>query len=437
MKATSRRQVLKALALTGVTAALPQLASGSIMGKRKPIREFGRVYDYLKDAQLRLKEKQNDRIVIENAEFNGEEFINVAWGYCDFVNCHFPGSHVITLTQLANCNFIDCGFGPSRDDDSLDFGDSRDSVFRRCKFFRANAGLPDGNAHFEQCEFMNPNEDPNHSYALGGDDLSLVKCETKNYNILVPGKLMLQDCTIHSRRLSSRSRKKGVPIVADFKFINTTFEDGEEILWGTELKNLTMSRCVAKGVFRTQGCVVKNTALLEHLREGFFDLSWTSVDGKLHVRNCIFSDKGRPPERERVKTDCIFICAGTVPVETVVERITCRSEAVCNLTSAHDGQKFDLSTSRHKNKVFIVRDCQIPYLKINWLKTKHLRLENCEIGQLEIRDGQIGKLEIVKTKFGRLDLSRTVATEYALEVSGEVVDTGSNYDKATGKARKK
>jgi hypothetical protein len=30
-----------------------------------------------------------------------------------------------------------------------------------------------------------------------------------------------------------------------------------------------------------------------------------------------------------------------------------------------------------------------------------------------------------------------VATEYALDASGEIVDTGSNYDKATGKARKK
>jgi hypothetical protein len=45
--------------------------------------------------------------------------------------------------------------------------------------------------------------------------------------------------------------------------------------------------------------------------------------------------------------------------------------------------------------------------------------------------------QIVKTKFDRLGLSRTVATEYALDASGEVVDTGSNYDKATGKARKK
>ncbi|MDR3162569.1 MAG: hypothetical protein LBT81_01750 [Helicobacteraceae bacterium] len=50
-------------------------------------------------------------------------------------------------------------------------------------------------------------------------------------------------------------------------------------------------------------------------------------------------------------------------------------------------------------------------------------MENCEIGQLEIRDGQIGKLEIVKTKFDRLDLSRTMATEYALDASGEMAAT--------------
>jgi hypothetical protein len=402
---------------------------------RRPIKDFGRTYDYLKDVDLRLKEIGKKRITIENAEFAGEELINTYWGFYDFVNCHFAATHNITLIQLAECTFTECEFGPSRDDDTINFGRSRDSVFKRCKFFKANAGFTAGNARFEQCECKNPNPDPNHGYFLSGPDLHLEECTAENYAWIADEKLIMQNCSFEGGR--SGKLLTGKKPIADFNLINSTFENAEEILWGTDLKNLTISRCVAKGAFRTQGCVIKNTALLEHLREGFFDLSWTSVDGKLHVRNCIFNDKGRPPERERVKTDCIFICAGTVPVETVIERITCRSEAACNLTSAHDGQKFDLSTSTHKNKVFIVRDCQIPYLKINWLKTKHLRLENCEVGQLEIRDGQIGKLEIVKTKFDRLDLSRTVATEYALDASGEVVDTGSNYDKATGKARKK
>ncbi|MDR3158252.1 MAG: hypothetical protein LBU11_04410, partial [Zoogloeaceae bacterium] len=97
MKKLPRRQALKALAMTGVAAALPGLAAGAGMGKRKPIREFGRTYDYLKDVDLRLKEIDKKRVTIENAEFSGEEFINGYWGYYDFVNCHFPASHNIQL----------------------------------------------------------------------------------------------------------------------------------------------------------------------------------------------------------------------------------------------------------------------------------------------------------------------------------------------------
>jgi hypothetical protein len=254
----------------------------------------------------------------------------------------------------------------------------------------------------------------------------------------IPGKLVLQNCTINSRRLSSRSFKNS-PIVAEFALTDSTFENAEEILWGTKLKNFTISRCVASPVFRTQGLEVEGTALFENLSRGFFDLGWTTVEGKIHVRDCYFRDTGKPPEREKVKTDCSFICAGTLPVETLIERVVCHSNAACNLTSAHDGQRFDLSKSFHKNEVFIIRDCKIPYLKINWLKTKLLRLENCEIGQLEIRDGRIDRLEIKNTKYESLDISRAIVEDYAIErlASGVIIDTGSNYDRATGKAKKK
>jgi hypothetical protein len=73
------------------------------------------------------------------------------------------------------------------------------------------------------------------------------------------------------------------------------------------------------------------------------------------------------------------------------------------------------------------------------MHTKRLRLENCESGQLEIRNGQIGSLEIKNTKYERLDISGSIVEDYAIDrlASGVIIDTGSNYDKATGKAKKK
>jgi hypothetical protein len=397
---------------------------------RKPIREFGRTYDYLKDVDLRLKEIDKKRVTIEDAEFSGEDFINGYWGYYDFVNCHFPASHNIQLIQTVGCNFIECEFGPSRKDDSIGFGVCRDVLFRRCKFSMANVGFG-GPADFEACECVNPDPDPNHRYTLNGGKMFLTKCESTNYSYAADELLVLRDCAMRKGSSKLYSNRK---LVADYQLISSTFEDAETILWPSYLKNLTISRCVAKGIFRTQGCVVEDTALFEHLKEGFFSLASTSFYGKLHVKNCTFSTPGKSTVEDT--PNYLFICSGRIPREVLVERVICKGSDACNLTSAHDGGNY-FFTEKHKNEVFIVRDCQIPYLKINWLKTKHLRLENCEIGHLEIRDGQIGKLEIVKTKFARLDLSRTVATEYALEASGEVVDTGSNYDKATGKARKK
>ncbi|MDR3159936.1 MAG: hypothetical protein LBU11_13250 [Zoogloeaceae bacterium] len=124
-------------------------------------------------------------------------------------------------------------------------------------------------------------------------------------------------------------------------------------------------------------------------------------------------------------------------VDTLIENVVCRSDKSANLGGAYAVTTADIFKTPIKNELCVIRNCKIPYVQLNWMHTKHLRLENCEVGQLEIRDDQIGKLEIVKTKFDCLDLSRTAATEYALDASGEIIDTGSNYDKATGKARKK
>jgi hypothetical protein len=408
------------------------------MNRRRPISGFGRIYDYLKDVDLRLKEIGKKRITIEDAEFAGEEFINGYWGFYDFVNCHFAATHNITLIQLAECTFTECEFGPSRDDDSINFGKGRDSIFRKCKFFMANAGFTKGNARFEQCEFMNKNEDPNHSYAIGGVDLVFVDCKTKNYNMSIPGKLVLQDCTIARCRLSSRS-SKNTPIIAEFTLADSTFENAEEILWGTKLKNFTMHRCVAEGPFRAQGLIVEEMALYEELTRGFFDFSGVGYHGKLRIQNCVFSTTGK---RTKNNEEHVFVVNGAGAVDTLLENVVCRSDKSANLTGAYAvtvKEAFASEPLEPRNHLYVIRNCKIPYVQLNWVRSKHLRIENCEIGQLEMRDAQIGRLEIKNTKYERLDISRAIVGDYAIErlASGVIIDTGSNYDSATGKAKKK
>jgi hypothetical protein len=294
----------------------------------------------------------------------------------------------------------------------------------------ANVGFG-GPADFEACECVNPDPNPNHRYTLNGGKMFLTKCESTNYSYAADELLVLRDCAMRKGSSKLYSNRK---LVADYQLISSTFEDAETILWSSYLKNLTISRCVAKGVFRAQGCVVEDTALYEHLKDGFFDFSGVGYHGKLCVRNCDFNSTGKRAKNEE---EHVFVVNGMGAVDTLIENVVCHSDKSANLSGAYAETTADIFKTPPKNEICIIRNCKIPYVQLNWMHTKHLRLENCEIGQLEIRDGQLGKLEIVKTKFDRLDLSRTVATEYALDASGEVVNTGSNYDKATGKARKK
>jgi hypothetical protein len=395
---------------------------------RRKISEFGRVYDYLNDVKLRLKEIGKDRVTIEGAEFAGSEFLNGYWGFYDFVNCHFAATHNIQLVQLAECTFTDCEFGPSADNDTLDFGKGRKVVFKHCKFYKANAGFSEGDALFNQCECDNPNTDPNHGYGLSGPDITFYKCKTKNYTLLSGQKLTLQSCTIDGD-FSSR-HIINTPATAEFAFLNTTFKEHDKMLWGVALKNLTIRGCVAEGSgFYTQGSDVTGTMILENLTEGYFDTSGGGPDEKLIVRNCSF--------KKVSETGFYFRCTGGYSKETVIERISVPdSNAPVNLTGAGDKTTEKFRLPKTQNHLFVVRNSKIPHLKINWLQSLHLRIENCEIGKLEIRDGLIGLLEIKNSRIATpLDIANTFADEYAIsDYKGDIISTGSNYNKATGKA---
>jgi hypothetical protein len=86
-----------------------------------------------------------------------------------------------------------------------------------------------------------------------------------------------------------------------------------------------------------------------------------------------------------------------------------------------------------QNKSLIIRHCKIPHLKADWAQTEHLRLENCELGDLYVRNGRIGRLEIIECSLAKLDVTNTqvqtqdVRIVEGRKLSGHVtVTTGSN-----------
>ncbi|MDR0234245.1 MAG: right-handed parallel beta-helix repeat-containing protein, partial [Zoogloeaceae bacterium] len=150
--AARRRFLAASLSLAAMSAAgFPTLG-------RRRIRDFGRIYDYLKDVDLRLKEAGSQRITIKDADFSGEKF-NDEWGYYDFVDCKFVGAYSIQLNWLVDCTFTNCSFKGI-----FGLGHAEDVKFLNCSvdgeshvaFFSESTDLV-----FEDCRFTNSNYDRN------------------------------------------------------------------------------------------------------------------------------------------------------------------------------------------------------------------------------------------------------------------------------------
>jgi hypothetical protein len=187
----NRRRLLRGL------AALPPLSSPQafalpLLGKKK-IRDFGKIYDYLKNSSLRLEETGRQRITIENADFVGEKFYT-RWGYCDFVNCDFTGAYNIMLKQLADCSFTGCNF-----QGIFGFGNTRNTRSLRCKINgESHLGFSKKtiNLVFEESKFINANSAPNHIGSVGSvGEATFIACKGRNFSWGGYGKLMLRNCT--------------------------------------------------------------------------------------------------------------------------------------------------------------------------------------------------------------------------------------------------
>lgn len=80
------------------------------MRPKQNIKYFEKIFSYLSDPELRLRENGDDLLVIKNAEISGVNFIELSWKNIHFVNCDFLGIYEIKLKDLKNTTFEDCFF---------------------------------------------------------------------------------------------------------------------------------------------------------------------------------------------------------------------------------------------------------------------------------------------------------------------------------------
>ena len=393
-----------------------------MLGK-KSIQKFGKIYAYLQNVDLRLKEIGKQRMTIQGALFTDEKFDD-EWSFFDFVDCDFDVGYNIGLDWLVDCTFTNCNFSGH-----LGMGDAEDVKFINCAvdgnstmaFSIETTGLA-----FNGCKFINHNPDRNHAGAFisSRGEVSFIKCRGKYFAFSGHKKLVLRNYISEGRTTLGTALPGLYDDISQMPYSDFLLEDcdftrGVE-LFNPYLTNLTMRNCKA-GVFQTKGSEVRGDVLVEDIKEGHVNLSASKFQGKLTVRNCSFFTTFREHS---------FRCGGCIPTHTLLENITCGSSPVDVVSTFGPREEWKTPPP---NKSFIIRDCKIPRLHVDWAQTEHLRIENCQLGHLFIRNGRIGKLEIIDCSLMHLDVSDTQVQSQDVripeggKISGHVTVTkGSN-----------
>ncbi|MCL2876780.1 MAG: hypothetical protein FWF12_10975 [Betaproteobacteria bacterium] len=390
---------------------------------KKPIKEFGKLYEYLKDHDLREKEQGTGHLDVRDADFSGATFENGfigIWKNFIFTNCLFPASAAFQLKETTGCIFNMCEFGPGRKDVTMDFGTMKNCRFQKCKFTNGNVTFGRGEAIFTNCEFENTtSSEYSWNYFIGGDTLLLDKCKLRFYNIIGEIKLHMRHSDYMSRGAGpmGSGRKQ---YTADFIFEDTRLENAEKILWNEKINNLTLRGCQVEGKFSTQQASIKESIVLEKLKVGTYHIARTGTEKKITVRDCFFSEV----EKER---NSLFSCSGGYAAEVLIERVECSNAAPCNLTGATHETTESFRRPTPRNQTFTLRGCKIPHLMVHWLMSYNLIIEDCEFGKLEMPNGRFGNVTIKNTKFDSLDLTNTLAGKFDIQPSGKIVTAGSNY----------
>jgi hypothetical protein len=244
--------------------------------------------------------------------------------------------------------------------------------------------------------------------------------KAKNFALLSTKSLTLRRFIAGQVRLGTPTSGTTDKPYSDFLLEDCDFRGGVYAIDG-ELNDFTLRHCKVK-VFALYGADVLGDALFEGIQEGYL-IAAAAFKGRLTIRDCTFSGA----EEKEYGLEL----SGDVPVHTLLENVTVNSrKPVDAIQQRKPVEKWD---DPPPNKSFIIKNCKIPHLKIDWAQTEHLRIENCKFDYLDIKNGRIGRLEIIGCSLRKLDVSNTQVKTHDVRVpeggkiSGHVtVTTGSN-----------
>ncbi|RQO63754.1 hypothetical protein DBV14_02515 [Variovorax sp. KBW07] len=390
----------------------------------KNIRDFGKIFDYLKDPELRKKEVGNAKLTVEGAVFSGEKFEDVEWHDIHFKNCDFVGAYELKPKSSTNVLYEDCRFSGV-----FGYGKALALHFLRCAWApesNAYAGEGSRGVLFESCKFVGGSTDPNHWGAVGSDgEAEFVKCTANMFNLDGHSKLVIRGCELDNVICSPSARESGG--VSSEMLIETSTLRGRFRMTNADLVSLTVRDTLIEGSLDMNNAKVKGDVLIERVQGGVIR-GYVKHANSFTVRNSKIMGDGQDVFEayaggiKTIEIDGTVFGSGTAKGGNSTDGVTI-------------GGGIGNDPAKPKPRVterLTIRNSTIPQLNVDHIQAAEVHIENCDFAEANLSNSLLGVLRLDNARFaGALDMSNTRVRDLKQSGGTDLAKLGSRL-KADG-----
>ncbi len=370
------------------------------MDNKKQISQYGKLFEYLKDPDMRTKEMGEEVMEVTGALFSGVSFREMSWKNIRFVECDFTGSYELKLARLENCLFTGCRFAGL-----FSFGLAKDVHFSNC-VVRGNADSAlytdkgSTNVVFENSDIQSLAADIETWGSLVMDgEAKYINCGVKWFHLSGGEKLDIERCRIEQSIIARSGIEVHPPVtITDTELLGTTD------MVSSYMSSLTMRNCTV-GVLDLKQAHVSGDVLLEKVVGERIDLSVKSARN-VTVRNCTLKatedqkfsfEIASDSTDQLLLQDCNF---GEVPVAI----------------GPGGWLPEDVLQAAPRNSLTRLIACKLSSLDSAYAFSKAISIEGCTISIADFSNSRIGNLQIqASTISQKLDLRNTRIQSHSIK----------------------
>ena len=349
--------------------------------KKRNIRTFGKTFDFLKNPELRQKETGDVLLVVENAEFSGEQFEKMAWKNILFKNCDFVGGYEIGPERSIDVRYEDCRFSGI-----LSFGMATNLSFLRCIWAGASVMFAEKNSKnvlFETCMFVGTSDDPNRQGTVGSEgEARYVNCSAKWFSWAGDASLSINDCeceglSIHTDSAANSGHDHLNAVVT----IESSRLRGQFDMGASDLQSLTVLDTTMEHL-DLRNATIQGDVVIERVKAGHIDANVKKARS-LRIRNSQILGNGKQI------FDTYAGAIRFIEVDSVIFGGDLHSEPV---TIAGGFSLKSADRISNVNESITITNSTIPSLDAAYLNTRQLVLKNSNLLRVDISNGRIADL---------------------------------------------